>query len=427
MRVQLAMADPMVIVIGAGPVGLAAAAQALARGLNVQVFERGDEVGRNIVDWGHIRLFSPWRYLIDDACSALLEPGGWRRPDPEEIPLGHEFVQRYLRPLAEHPRLRERIHTGTEFVQASLQGFDKVKGSGRQAAKLLVRLRRGADVRDWEAGALIDASGVWQNHNPLGANGLPALGEAEFRGRIHYGSPDVLGTAKKRYVGRRTAVVGGGHTAANVLLNLLTLAQEPGNTEVLWVLRGDRASQLQPRENDQLPARGALGNAVADALAAQHLSQLRSFRIQRLALAPNGRVEIIAEDGRRAVVDEIIASTGQRPQLEPLRELRLEFDPILESTPQLAPHIDPNEHSCGDVKPHGWRELRHPQEPDVYVIGAKSYGRAPTFLMATGYEQARSVVAAIDGDIEAADRVELVLPQTGVCGTGGGQTVAGCC
>ena len=70
------------------------------------------------------------------------------------------------------------------------------------------------------------------------------------------------------------------------------------------------------------------------------------------------------------------------------------------------------------MRPHGARELAHP-EKDFYIVGMKSYGRAPTFLLATGYEQARSVVAMIAGDVAAAERVELVLPETGVCSTDG--------
>ncbi|SCF83810.1 hypothetical protein GA0115254_118614 [Streptomyces sp. Ncost-T10-10d] len=84
----------------------------------------------------------------------------------------------------------------------------------------------------------------------------------------------------------------------------------------------------------------------------------------------------------------------------------------------LAPLIDPNQHSCGTVYPHGAKELAHPEQ-DVYVVGMKSYGRAPTFLAMTGYEQVRSVAAALAGDNEAAERVELTLPETGVCGGAG--------
>ena len=107
-------------------------------------------------------------------------------------------------------------------------------------------------------------------------------------------------------------------------------------------------------------------------------------------------------------------ATGQRPDLTMTRELRLELDPWLESVKALGPMIDPNLHSCGSVEPHGYRELAHP-EPDFYTIGVKSYGRAPTFLLLTGYEQARSVAAAIAGDLTAAESVQLVLPDTGVC------------
>ena len=92
----------------------------------------------------------------------------------------------------------------------------------------------------------------------------------------------------------------------------------------------------------------------------------------------------------------------------------MQLDPWLESTTALAPLIDPNVHNCGTVRPHGYRELVHP-ESGYYAVGAKSYGRAPNFLMATGYEQVRSVVAALAHDDEAANRVELALPETGVC------------
>ena len=118
--------------------------------------------------------------------------------------------------------------------------------------------------------------------------------------------------------------------------------------------------------------------------------------------------------GRSATVDELVVATGLRPDLDFLREIRLSLDPALECPPELAPLIDPNLHSCGTVRPHGARELAQP-DPGFYFAGMKSYGRAPTFLMRTGYEQVRSIVAEIAGDHEAAREVELVLPETGVC------------
>lgn len=63
----------------------------------------------------------------------------------------------------------------------------------------------------------------------------------------------------------------------------------------------------------------------------------------------------------------------------------------------------------------------------------KSYGRAPTFLAMTGYEQVRSIAAELAGDHEGARKVELTLPDTGVCGGAGlfdepdAPTTGGCC
>ncbi len=139
------------------------------------------------------------------------------------------------------------------------------------------------------------------------------------------------------------------------------------------------------------------------------------FRITRITRTPDG---IVASNGSRdlAPVDIIVAATGFRPDLDITRELRLALDPIVESPRSLAPLIDPNIHSCGTVPPHGAQELQHP-EPHLFIVGMKSYGRAPTFLLRTGYEQVRSVVCALTGDEAGARRVELTLPETGVCCT----------
>ena len=145
----------------------------------------------------------------------------------------------------------------------------------------------------------------------------------------------------------------------------------------------------------------------------------------------DGKLVLESGDGRRIEgIDEIVAATGQRPDLSPLRELRLKLDPWLECTEALGPLIDPNLHSCGTVRPHGVRELAH-AEPGFYTVGMKSYGRAPTFLMATGYEQVRSIAVFLAGDVEAAHDVRLDLPETGVCSSNLGSEplteTAGCC
>jgi hypothetical protein len=165
--------------------------------------------------------------------------------------------------------------------------------------------------------------------------------------------------------------------------------------------------------NDQLEERGKLGARVRALLDAGRLELVTGFRLDRLTQTPEG---IVASAGARRLpaVDQIIAATGFRPDWSILSEVRLDLDVAVQSPKALAPLIDPNVHSCGTVRPHGAEELKHP-DANVFAIGMKSYGRAPTFLMLTGYEQARSVVSAIAGDWESARRVELELPETGVC------------
>jgi hypothetical protein len=279
---------------------------------------------------------------------------------------------------------------------------------------------------------VIDASGTWATPNPLGPDGLPALGERENADAIFYGIPDVLGRDRVRYAGRRTLVVGAGHSAANALLALAELARSAPGTRLLWAVRSGTLTRVfGGGDTDALPARGALGWALRALRESGRLEFVSGLRIRELKREGSTlSVEGTGPEGRSIVldgIDQIVCATGQRPDLAMVGELRLNLDSALESTAALGPLIDPNVHSCGTVRPHGHRELAHP-EPGFYTLGVKSYGRAPTFLMATGFEQARSVVAAIAGDLEAADRVELDLPQTGVCSAGPSEVDgAACC
>ena len=409
-----------VAVIGAGPVGLAAAAHLVGRGLTPLVFERGPAVGHALRAWGHVRVFSPWSYNVDEAARALLAPTGWRMPDPDALPTGAEIVERYLEPLAARPAIAPHLVLGAEVTGIGREGFDKLTTAGREAAPFVVRWRDG-DGREHRAGAraVIDASGTWFAPNPMGVDGAPVEGEREAaEQRIAYGIPDVLGAERPAYAGARVLVVGGGHSAINVVLDLLRLQETASGTEVVWALRRDRIERLLGGGlNDKLPARGALGLAAKRAIEQGRLRLLAPFAAERVGRTAGG-LRVAARLGGRSYeleVDRVIVATGFRPELALLREVRASLDPVLEAPPALAPLIDPNLHSCGTVPPHGAAELSHPAEPGLYIVGAKSYGRAPTFLMVTGYEQVRSVVAGIAGDHAAARDVRLVLPETGVC------------
>ena len=419
-----------IAVIGAGPVGLAAAAHLVSRGETPLVLEAGPGAGASVLRWGHVRIFSPWRYDVDSASAALLEAAGWTRPPDAEHPTGRELVDRYLAPLAALPAIRPHLRLRTRVLGVSRRGFDRTKTAARDEAPFVLRVETDGVESDVLARAVIDASGTFDSPNAIGGHGLPAVGEREAAGRIVYGIPDVLGRERKRYAGRRVMVVGSGHSAFNVLLDLGRLADEEPATRVLWVVRRTRIDGLfGGGVKDELEERGRLGTAMRALANSGILTIAPGFAIDRLDATAEGLVAV-AGDRRLAAVDEIVAVTGFRPDLGILRELRLALDPTVESPAGLAPLIDPNVHSCGTVPPHGAAELRQP-EKDFYVVGMKSYGRAPTFLMLTGYEQVRSVVAALSGDWEAAREVRLALPETGVCGGSGdaesGLAANGCC
>jgi thioredoxin reductase len=405
-----------VAIIGAGPVGLAAAAQLVSRGERPLVLEAGATVGANVLAWGHVRLFSPWRYLVDNAAADLLTGAGRRVPNPDDLPTGRELVEDYLRPLAETPALRPHIRLGARVTAVTRRGLDKLKTAGREEAPFLLHLRAADGGEEAAlARAVIDASGTYATPNPLGASGLPAVGEAALADRIAYGIPDALGVDRARYAGKRVLVVGSGHSAFNALLDLAALAEQEPATTITWAVRRRGVESVYGGgEADALPARGALGLRLRTLIEAGRIDLATGFRVARLARMVAGIVAVGEDGATLPPVDEIIAATGFRPDLAPLRELRLALDPAVESPATLAPLIDPNIHSCGSVPPHGEAELRQP-EPGFYIAGMKSYGRAPTFLLLTGYEQVRSIVAALTGDWQAAREVRLELPQTGVC------------
>ena len=408
-----------VAVIGAGPVGLAAAAHLVARDLPVRLYEAGGSVAANVRDWGHVRLFSPWGFNTDAASIALLRRHGWQAPPSDVLPTGDDLVAAYLEPLARTPELRDAIRTNSRIRHLARDGIDKVVTHGRARHPFALTVENGSGkTRVDLARAVIDASGTWQNPNPLGASGIAAIGETQARHRIAYGIPDVLHAARAAYAGKRVLVVGGGHSAANALLDLARLADSGGDVELTWAVRSTNLARiLGGGAADKLAARGQLGAELKHLVESGRLTLVLGFsalRVDETAAGVTVAGRTPAEEVAIGPFDHIIVATGLRPDLEMTRELRLDLDPWLECPRALGPLIDPNLHSCGSVRPHGHKVLAH-HEPGYFTVGIKSYGRAPTFLMATGYEQVRSIVAHLAGDHAAADKVELVLPETGVC------------
>ncbi len=420
-----------VVVIGGGPVGLAALAQLLDRQMPALLLEAGPEVGAHFRQYGSVRLFSPWKFNIAEPVRAQLAATGWTSPPDDALPLAREIVDVVLAPFAHLPHVAPHIQTNHRVRSITRLGFDKVKTDGREAAPFEILIDTPEGEQTVLARAVIDASGTWSSPNPMGASGIAVPGEAAAADRVFYGIPDILERDRPRYAGKRVLVLGAGHTAANALLWLTELSDKDPATSIVWAVRGRAmARAFGGGAADQLPARGELGTRLRQLVNSGRLRFERDFKVREV-VRDGSRLSVIGagSDGTRrtvADIDEIICATGQRPDLSMTRELRLKLDPSIESTEALGPLIDPNVHSCGSVPPHGHRELAHP-EHGFYTVGVKSYGRAPTFLMMTGYEQVRSVVAALAGDLQSADAVELVLPETGVCSTTSSASDSNCC
>ncbi|MDE5055426.1 NAD(P)-binding domain-containing protein [Niallia taxi] len=408
-----------IAIIGAGLVGLAAAAHLIQYKQKVIILEAGTEVGANILTWKHIKLFSQWKYNIDKAASSLLEKYEWEKPNLEEIPTGKELVEKYLVPLSKIPEIKEVIALNTKVISIAKKNTDKMKSANRGDVPFVIYTENEGSIKAIEARAVIDATGSWGNPNPANSNGVWLQEEKNLKDKIFYGMPDILGDSINRYKNKKVAVIGSGHSAINTLLELGTLKERNPQTEIVWIMRKERVEEAYGgEEKDALEARGLLGSRIHELVDNGTVQVYTSFRVEQLKESNNSTFningEVKGEILRIDLIDEVIVNTGNRPNYSFLSELRTKVDFATESVEAISSLIDPNLHSCGTVRPHGEKELRQP-EKNLYIVGSKSYGRAPTFLMATGYEQVRSIAAFIAGDIESSEKVELDLPETGVC------------
>lgn len=418
--------DLPVAIIGGGPIGLSAAAHLKKSKQPFILFELGNQIGANILKWGHVRLFSPWEYNIDKAAETLLREAQIPIPNKTYVPYGKEIIEEYLKPLANLTGIKENIHLNSNVISIGRNGLDKMKDDNREGLPFSIQVIENGKFKLYKAKAIIDATGTWQNPNPVGSGGIFAVGEVENRAHIYYGMPDINETDNDKYANKTTLVVGGGHSAIGSILALNSLIKKFPNTKIHWLLRKQQVSDVfGGQEADKFKARGTLGIQIEKLVKSGAIKIHTPVYIHEIE-KNNGQLVINGLKHKDSFIlqgiDEIISSTGSRPDFSFLREIRFDSDASIESVPKLANLIDPNIHSCGTVRPHGEAELRQ-KEKDFYIVGMKSYGRAPTFLMTTGYEQVRSIVAFMNGDFDSAKRVELNLPETGVCSSGIGTVI----
>jgi thioredoxin reductase len=394
-------------VIGAGPIGLEAASAALDRGFDVHVFERG-EVGSSLLGWGHVSLFTPWRMNLGPSSAQRLARGGWKAPDGDVAPTGNELVEQYLAPLARLAELENRVHLHAQVVGVSRRGLlkgDLIGDSRRRdhPFRLLVRDPGGRESL-LHAFALIDASGVYGQPNWAGDGGIPARGELYLAPQMSYQVDDVLDLRRLRYAGKRVLVVGGGASAATAAIELARLAEGAPGTSVLWVTRRSAAELFKPIPRDPLTGRQTLyqqarellegsspvvkhaGGVVIEAFefnAAKH-----EYRVTlRGTAGPGG-----SEEMRIETADQVLINTGFGPDNSIYRELQVHECYASRGPMNLsAALMGAGASDCLGTPAFGADVLAHP-EPDFYIVGHKSYGRSPHFLLETGYRQVNEVL-----------------------------------
>ncbi|MDH4044446.1 MAG: NAD(P)-binding domain-containing protein [Gemmatimonadota bacterium] len=396
-----------VIVVGAGPIGLEAAAAAVAAGHAVTVLERGD-VADHVRQWGHVQLFTAFGMNSGPAGRALLEAAGVLLPADGEHLSGATWRERYLLPLAAALRDQVRLETGATVRHVSrphLLKSDAVGETSRRAAdgfRVFFDQHHGEHVLD--ADAVLDCSGTWGTPNWLGPGGAPALGERALRSAICYHPPDVLFAEFDRYGGRHVCLVGNGDSAATTVLALAQLAETVAGTRVTWVTRTGGGRPVAARPDDPLPGRRsvvALANAVATA-GGDVVRWIRDAQIVEITKDAKGfALRLETRDGEWVEqADEVIANIGYEPDDSLYRALQVHECYASRAPMKLSAALSAASGKggadCLDLGGFGPDVLKNP-EPDFFILGAKSYGKTSAFLLRTGYEQVRDVMGLIGG------------------------------
>lgn len=385
-------------IIGAGPVGLEAALTARARGYEVHVFERGACAGDAVRRWGHVRMFSPFEMNASAGGMAALRKAGAELPGPEALLTGREFAACYLDPLA--ALLNGRVHFNSEVIAIGRSRTAKGEKIGDPArAAEPFRLLVGSDGKEsvHQADYVFDCSGTFLQPNPLGAGGVPAAGESACGRAISTGVPDVSGAERARFQGRRVLVVGGGHSAATVVRDLATLPERGRRGSIVWCVRREVVLPCSRIADDPLPERDSLMN-LANALVSGGRVDFRAGSAVDSLRGSSRGIEVVLANATTTeviVVDQIVSAVGFRPNLELARELQVQTCYATEGTyPLAASMLGDSDGDCLAITTGGAEMLRHP-EPGFFTLGMKSYGRAPNFLIRSGYEQIRSVLDSL--------------------------------
>ncbi len=418
-----------IAIVGAGPVGLEAALRARAEGFEVTVYEAG-RVGEHFRRYGPVRLFTPFSMNTTELGRGRLRAAGVTLPPGDAILTGTELRERYLLPLSTLGDLSRVVREGARVTAIAREGFTKPRsaaisgkqdaptdgtatpGNSRVGRSFLLGIQDSSGTRFERADAVIDASGVYATANATGPGGLPACGEESLRGRLESHLPALHGEARPRYAGTRILLIGDGRSAANAIADLEEMVRSGGEgarTRVDWVHRARQGRMFAPvpaTELDHLPVLRELDQRVEAIV--RHSPWIRRHEgttVLAYRALPSGTIEVTLVDAAgeesKIEVDRVLALVGYRPDLSLFRELQVHLCYASEGPMALAAAIlaaqrgEPaSVRGCLDQVSHGAESLKNP-EPDFYVLGAKSYGRNPNFLLTLGHRQIEDVMSLL--------------------------------
>lgn len=399
--------QPIVAILGAGPVGVEAALEASRAEFGVILYDAG-RIGEHLRRFAHVPLFTPFGMNSTPLGRETLRHAGVPLPEEDALLTAGALVERYLKPLCRALAPSVVVRERTRVTRVARDGASKRSpapgGIARASLPFLLRVEgpHGAVAHE-RAGFVIDATGVYGTPGDFGPGGLPAIGQETLGTLLDRHLPDLLGVDRDRYAEHRVLLVGSGHSTATALLDFETLAGEGAPAAIHWIHR-DPAPGVREVADDPLPARSDLARrSSAIARTAPWLRRHPGAEILALARSRGGAVTVaLGENGleRQLEVDRVLALVGYRPDLEMTRELRVHHCYESEGPMKLAAAIQAVEGANGSdgdclaQVSHGPASLETP-EPGFYVLGAKSYGRNPGFLLAIGHQQARDAVALI--------------------------------
>jgi hypothetical protein len=398
-----------IAIIGAGPIGLEAALYARFLGYDVLVFEQG-LVAESVQRWGHVEMFTPFSMNCSPlGVAAIQAQGSTELPSEDQLLTGCQWRTRYLIPLSQTDLLADSIHQRTNVVIVGRQSVLKheMPGAAERATsrfRILVDGVNGEAVH--QADIVIDCSGVLGVANWLGSGGGPAVGERALIDHIDHLPPDVLGKDKSRFEGMKTLLVGAGYSAATTAVELSRLVVANSETQFVWAVRAvETHTPITRHANDRLASRDQLAQ-TANALASQADGPCRmrgETCIESIRREDQGAfwIRFYGQDAEESF-DNLVANVGFCGDNTITDQLQVHRCYASDGPMNLAATLSQQTTAdCLDQKSTGADSLKNP-EPNLYLLGSKSYARNPSFLFAVGLEQIRDLFTLI-GDRETLD------------------------